>query len=98
MDTRNSNSSWDDLARRAAAEYPQPDIDARFSVRRQIEAEALTRHHESINLLDEIATIARGRWGVTAAAVVILLVWQFTPAVRELAFALELQSQLLTGL
>jgi anti-sigma-K factor RskA len=98
MDTRNSNKSWDDLARRAAAEHPQPDIDVRFSVRRQIEAEASTRHRESSNLLDEIATITRARWAVPAAAAVILLVWQFTPTVRELAFALELQSQLLTGL
>jgi hypothetical protein len=98
MDTRNSNSSWDDLARRAAAEHPQPDIDVRFSVRRQIEAEASSRHRESFNLLDEIATIARGRWGVTAAAAVVLLVWQISPAVRELAFALELQSQLFAGL
>lgn len=97
MDTRNPESSWDDLARRAAAETPRPDIDVGLSVRRKIEAGLLTPGSRT-NLLDEITRL----WGMpalgAAAAAILLLAWQFAPAVREVAIAIELQSQLLAGL
>lgn len=97
MDTRNSNSSWTALADRAAAERPLPDIDVRLSVRRQIEA-GLPTPRTTTSLLDEITRL----WGFPAlgatAAAILLLAWQLSPAVREVAIAIELQSQLLAGL
>ncbi len=97
MEPPNSNSSWDELARRAAAESPLPDIDVRLAVRRQIEAE-LASPRSATSLLDEITRL----WGMPAlgatAAATLLLAWQLAPAVREVAIAIELQSQLLVGL
>lgn len=94
-----SNRSWREITARAAAEAP-PEIDVRFSVRRRIEFEPTPAPAPGI--LDGIAGLVSGFRGAaaTCAAVVVLalLGWQALPAVRDLAFALQIQNELLTGL
>ncbi len=105
MATPNSDKSWQALAAQAADEAPPSGIDVVFSVRRQIEAELAGQKNQSSTApraLDEIATLMRGLWGTpalgAAAVATLLLGWQLAPAVREVAIALEFQSQLLIGL
>jgi hypothetical protein len=97
MATPNSNSSWQDLTRRAAAEVARPSTDVVFSVRKQIEAER-TSPQRATCLLDEITRL----WGMPAlgatVAATLLLGWQLAPAVREVAIAIEFQTQFLAGL
>jgi hypothetical protein len=99
MDTPSPNKSWQDLVSRANAEAP-PAIDVRFPLRQQIESELSrkTSQPAAPGLLDEIAALVQYRWSLATAAATVLLAWQFYPAIREVAIALQFQSQLLAGL
>ncbi len=94
-----SNSSWQKLLRHATTETP-PEIDVRFSVRQQIQAEFARKNLPAVSptLLDEIAALIQARWGLAATAAALVLACQFFPAIREVALALEFQSDLLAGL
>lgn len=98
MDTPPSSNSWQDLARRAAAESP-PDIDVRALVRSHLEMERTRLPQAAPDIFDDIAALTRGWWAASAwGTAAVLLVWQIIPALREIAFAIQLHGQLLAGL
>lgn len=100
---RDTDKSWETLTARAAAERPQPAIDVSLAVRKQIESEPSRRPAAvSGGILNDLTDLLHGVRGIPllggATSATLLLVWQMMPAIREVALAIELQSQLLTGL
>ncbi len=101
--TPRSNSSWQEITARANAEAP-PEIDVRLAVRRRIESELAQTPVPAANagILDAIAAYFTGiRSAVTtfaAITVLILLGWRTVPLIHDVAIAVQLESDLLTGL
>lgn len=102
MNPQDTEKSWENLISRAATESPLPDIDVRHSVRKRLEAEIArpTRGPGTVaGVLHDLGSIACGPRGLSllgaASLVVLLLVWETAPAIREVVLAINLQSQLL---
>ena len=100
MNSGDNDKSWEDLVSRANAESPRPVVDVGRIARRCLaEATVYPVRETAPSLLDELAGMIRGLWGVpfaaAASAAILILAWQTEPAIRDVATAIDLQQQLL---